>query len=86
MTPEDRARFDKKLKKALAAAAKPRLSPGVRINLDAQLRSLANETGEFGVSAAVDEVSKFFLSRERLLFSSVFQPFMVSDGERRSPS
>lgn len=67
MTPEDRDRFDKKLKKTLAAAAKPRLNPSLRNSLGAELRSLANEAARFGVSDAVNEISKFLLSRERLL-------------------
>jgi hypothetical protein len=75
MISENRERFDKKLKKTLAAAAKPRLNPALRNSLGEQLRSLANDAAEFGVSEAVNDLSRFLLSRERLLElrqSSVF--------------
>jgi hypothetical protein len=65
MITENRDRFDKKLKKTLAAAAKPRLNPALRNSLGERLRSLANEAAEFGVSEAVNELSRFLLSRDR---------------------
>lgn len=67
MNPEARDRFDKKLKKTLAAVAKPKLTTVVRNRLSEDFRSLVGEAAEFGLSAAVDEVSKFFFTRERLL-------------------
>ena len=67
MISEDLADFDRKLKKTLAAAAKPQLAPALRHSLTARLKDLANEAGVFGLADAVAEVSKFFLSRERLL-------------------
>src|SRR5438105_3160108 len=67
MIPEVRDRFDKRLKQTLASAAKSPLTPEVRNSLTARVRSLVNEATEFGLSNAVDEVSNFFLSRERFL-------------------
>lgn len=67
MISEELARFDKQLKKTLDAAAKPRLTPGLRTSLETRLRSLADEAAAFGAREAVNDVSKFFLSRERLL-------------------
>jgi hypothetical protein len=67
MISEELARFDKELKKTLAAAAKPRLTPGLRTSLETRLRSFADEAAAFGAPEAVNDIGKFFLSRERLL-------------------